>query len=171
MAFYTFHLARTISLIDSFIHILQGKPLGCHTITAGIVFALGPPYTWVCARFARKDPAFDFELVLIAFTHCLVYLYYSLLMSGTYIEVWKSWEYFPLTDKITFRILTDRSTKIHMVETALDNLASYPVLGRVGKKLFCNSMVLLLWFRVAADEDAINSFLFLFSHHVLEHVC
>ena len=87
MAFYTFHLARTISLIDSFIHILQGKPLGCHTITAGIVFALGPPYTWVCARFARKDPAFDFELVLIAFTHCLVYLYYSLLMSGTYIEV------------------------------------------------------------------------------------
>ena len=73
-----------ISILDSFIHILQGKPLGFHTITAGIGIALVPVFTWVCARFAKKEPAFDFELVLYSFTHCLVYLYYFLTMSGMY---------------------------------------------------------------------------------------
>ena len=82
IAFYTFHIARMISLIDSFIHILQGKPTGSHLTTAGLAYAMGPIYTWVCARFAKKEPSFDLELVLIAFTHCMVYLYYLLVVTG-----------------------------------------------------------------------------------------
>ena len=55
-------------------------------ITAGIMYGLSPVYMWVGARFGTKDPAFDFDLVYFAFTHCLIYLYFVLATSGIFID-------------------------------------------------------------------------------------
>ena len=85
IVYYMFYLGRILSLLDTFIYILQNKPLGTIRVVAGVFNGLAPTFVWLMARFGNI-PAQDFELVLYAITHCLLYLYYFLVTAGNYIE-------------------------------------------------------------------------------------
>ena len=83
IAHYLMYVGRMFSLLDAFIHILQQKPVSFHLILGGFAYALGPVYLWLMARFGKKDPVRDLDLVVFALIHCLVYLYYTLITLGS----------------------------------------------------------------------------------------
>ena len=83
-ALYLIYVARIFSLMDGFIHILQQKPMHPHLILGGLAFALCPLYLWLMVRFGEKDTATsDLDIVVFAFTQCLVHLYYTLAILGS----------------------------------------------------------------------------------------
>lgn len=83
MAHYLIYVARILSLMDAFIHILHQKPVCAPLILGGFAYALGLLYLWLMARFGKKDPVRDLDILVFTFIHCLVYLYYTLVILGS----------------------------------------------------------------------------------------
>lgn len=81
VAYYMFYLARILSLFDTFIYILQKKPMDAIRVVSGVFNGIGPTWVWSTARFGNI-PGHDFDLVLYAWTFCLVYLFYFLVTAG-----------------------------------------------------------------------------------------
>ena len=83
VAYYMFYLARIISLLDTFIYILQKKIIYTPRVVNGVFNGIAPICVWLMAHFSNI-PGHDLELVLYALTNCMVYLYYFLVTAGNH---------------------------------------------------------------------------------------
>ena len=81
IAYYMFYMARLLSLLDTFIYILQKKPMDTFRVISGVFNGIAPTWVWVMAHFGDV-PGYDLELVVYSLTHCLIYLYYFLVTAG-----------------------------------------------------------------------------------------
>ena len=81
VAYYLLYLARVLALFDTFIYILQKKPLYTYRVVNGVFNGIAPTVVWLMAHFG-KIPEHDTEVVLYGLTHCLVHLYYFLVTAG-----------------------------------------------------------------------------------------
>ena len=81
IAYYMFYMARILSLLDTFIYILQKKPMNTFRIISGVFNGIAPIWVWIKARFGDV-PGYDLELIVYALTHCLIYIYYLLVTAG-----------------------------------------------------------------------------------------
>ena len=81
IAYYLFYMARILSLLDTFIYILQKKPINTFRVISGVFNGIAPTWVWVMVHFGNI-PGYDFELTVYALTHSLIYLYYFLVTAG-----------------------------------------------------------------------------------------
>ena len=81
IAYYMFYMARVLSLLDTFIYILQKKPVNTFRIISGVFNGIAPIWVWIKAHFG-DIPGYDLELLVYALTHCLIYIYYLLVTAG-----------------------------------------------------------------------------------------
>ena len=81
IAYYMFYIARILSLLDTFIYILQKKQMDTFRVISGVFNGMAPTWLWVMAQFV-DIPGYDFELIVYAMTQCLIYLYYFLVTIG-----------------------------------------------------------------------------------------
>ena len=90
VVYHMFYVARILSLLDTFIYILQKKPIYKSRVVIGVFNGIAPTVVWIMAHFGNI-PEHDTELVLYGFTLCLVHLYYFLVTAGNWKCQWGKW--------------------------------------------------------------------------------